>query len=86
MSEYVMPPEVVADERARAMAAIDCWLKRDEQGFNAVVGSDADAATLLPIAIGELCTALEGLTSAQQLRREVSNWLSEHRRRLSEAA
>jgi hypothetical protein len=83
MTEYTMPPEIVADERARAMAAIDCWLRRDKEGFDTVAGDDQEAAALLPVVIMELASALEVLTSRQQLRREVSAWLDEHRARLA---
>jgi len=74
-----MHPDIVADERARAMATIHCWLARDKAGCDAAAGTDEEAAVLLPVAIGELCSALELLTSPGQLRREVSDWLDEHR-------
>ena len=63
------------------MACINAWLQRDLIGFDAAAGDDAEAAAVLPLAIGELCSALEALTSPQQLRREVSAWLDEHRAR-----
>jgi len=65
------------------MAAIHAWLVRDKAGFDAVVSSDEEAAVLLPVVISELASALEHLTSPQQLRREVSAWLDEHRARLA---
>lgn len=79
--KYAMPPEIRDDLRAQAVAAIHAWLGRDKAGFDAVVGSDEEAAVLLPVVIMELATALEHLTSPQQLRREVSAWLHEHRAR-----
>ena len=78
-----MPAEIRDDLRAQAMAAIACWLERDKAGFDAVVGSDQEAAVILPVVIGELGTALEQLTSPMDLRREVSSWLEEHRARLA---
>jgi hypothetical protein len=84
--EYRMSPEIADDLRAQGMAAIACWLERDKQGWDAVVGSDEEAAVLLPICISELCTALERLTGPADLRHQVSSWLDEHRRRLREAA
>jgi len=78
-----MPAEIIDDQRARAFAAISAWLRRDQEGFDAAAGSDEEAAVLLPICIGELATALEHLTSPAQLRREVANWLDEHRARLA---
>jgi hypothetical protein len=54
--------------------------------FDAVVGDDADAAALLPVVIGELCTALQAVTSPAELRHEVANWLDEHRARLADVA
>lgn len=78
-----MDTQIADDLRAQAMAAVDCWLRRDKEGFDAVVGSDEEAAVLLPVVIMELATALEALTSPQQLRREVSAWLDEHRARMA---
>jgi hypothetical protein len=58
-------------------------LERDKEGFNAVIGSDEEAAVLLPVVISELTTALEHLTSPRQLRQEMSSWLDEHCARLA---
>jgi hypothetical protein len=82
LTGFTMPPEIRDDLRAQAMAAIACWLERDKAGFDAVVGSDEEAAVQLPVVIGELASALEQLTSPHQLRRETVNWLNEHRARL----
>jgi hypothetical protein len=79
MSEYTMPPEIVRDERPRAMAAIACWLERDKAGFDAVVGTDEETACLLPVVIGELCGALERLVGLGDLRLQVGAWLDAHR-------
>jgi hypothetical protein len=57
----IMHPDLEDDLRAQAMAAIACWIHRDQPGFDALVGSDEEAAVLLPICIGELITALEHL-------------------------
>ena len=65
------------------MAALGCFLERDQAGFDAVVGSDADASVLLPVVMSELVSALQTLTSPGRLRREVSRWLEEHRARFA---
>jgi hypothetical protein len=52
-----------------------------------VAGTDQEAAILLPIAIGELCSALERLTSPSDRRAQVDAWLDAHREgRLGDAA
>jgi hypothetical protein len=33
---------------AQAFAAIACWLRRDQEGFDGAVVSDEEAAVLLP--------------------------------------
>jgi hypothetical protein len=38
-----IPIEVIDDQRARAMACINAWLRRDKEGFDAAAGSDAEA-------------------------------------------
>ena len=77
-----MPPEVADDLRAQAMAAISAWLHRDQQGFDAVAGTDAEAAVLLPVVIGELITALERLVGPDEVARQVDEWLEVRRDRL----
>ena len=58
MIDIPMPTEIVEDERARAIAAVACWLRRDKEGYDQVVGTDEEAACLLPVVISELITAL----------------------------
>jgi hypothetical protein len=60
------------------MASIACWLERDLAGFNAVAGTDEEAACLLPVVLGELCRALERLVGPADLR-QVAGWLDAHR-------
>ena len=50
----LMDVEIADDLRARAFAAIAKWIHRDQPGFDAVVGTDEEAAVLLPVVIGEL--------------------------------
>jgi hypothetical protein len=78
-----MDAQIVDDLRAQAMAAIACWLRRDQDGFDAVVGSDEEAATLLPVCISELCTGLERLVGPDELSRQVDEWLEVRAARLA---
>jgi hypothetical protein len=57
------------------IAAIACWIRRDQEGFDVTVGSDADAAVLLPVVIGELVTALERLVGPDEVLRQIDDWL-----------
>jgi hypothetical protein len=76
MTDIPMPPEIIDDVRVQAMAAIAAWLRRDQEGFDTVVGSDEDAAALLPVVIGELVTAPERLVGPAEVERQVSEWLN----------
>jgi hypothetical protein len=53
------------------------------RGFDGVVGSDDEAAVLLPVVIGELVTALERLVGRDEVIRQIDGWLGEHLRRLA---
>jgi hypothetical protein len=79
----IMPPEIVDDLRAQAMAAIACWLRRDQQGFDSVVGSAQEAQVLLPVCIGELITGLEKPVGPDEVARQVDEWLEVRRQRLA---
>ncbi len=76
MAGFPMPPEIAIDLRAQAMAAIHAWLLSGKSVFDAVVGSDEEAAVLLPAVIGELCSALERLTSSADLRQQAPRSVS----------
>jgi hypothetical protein len=78
-----MDTEIVDDLRAQAFAAVAAWLRRDQEGFDGVVGSDEEAAVLLPIVIGELITALERLVGQHEVHKQVDGWLDERRTRLA---
>jgi hypothetical protein len=78
-----MDTEIVDDLRGQAFAAIACWIHRDQEGFDAVVGSDEEAACLLPVAIDELITALERLVGRDEVHKQVDAWLDERRTRLA---
>jgi hypothetical protein len=52
-------------------------------GFDAVVGTDEDAAVLLPVCIGELAGALEKLVGTEELERQIGVWLDDRRTRLA---
>ena len=67
-----MPPEIVEDQRARAMAVINAWLQRNQEGFDIAAGDDEEATKILPVVIGELCTAIERLTIPGDLRQQVT--------------
>jgi hypothetical protein len=58
-------------------------LHRDKDGFDAVAGTDAEAAVLLPVAIGELITALERCVGPHELHKQVDQWLDARRERLA---
>jgi hypothetical protein len=74
--------DVLDDLRGQAFATIACWLRRDQAGFDAVAGSDAEAAVLLPVVISELCSALERLVGPDELSRQVDEWLDTRAARL----
>ena len=76
-------PVIIDDVRAQAMAAIAAWLRRDQEGFDRVVGSDEEAAALLPVVIGELVTGLERLVGPDEVSRQVNGWLDARRTRLA---
>jgi hypothetical protein len=78
-----MHTETVDDLRAQAMSVIACWLRRDQEGFDIIVGSDQDAAVLLPVCIGELISALERLVGPDEVRRQIDEWLDIRRTRLA---
>jgi hypothetical protein len=78
-----MPPEVVDDLRAQALAAISAWIHRDEEGFDAVVGDAKEAQVLMPVVIGELVTALERLLGPHEVHKQVDAWLEDRRQRLA---
>jgi hypothetical protein len=78
-----MDTQIADDLRAQAFAAIACWIRRDQEGFDGVVGSDEEAAVLLPIVIGELISALERLVGPDEVERQVDAWLSERAARLT---
>jgi hypothetical protein len=78
-----MDTEIVDDLRSQAMAAIAAWIHRDQEGFDAVVGSDEEAACLLPVVIGELITALERLVGRDEVHKQVDAWLDVRRTRLA---
>jgi hypothetical protein len=76
---------IVDDHRSRAMAAVACWLRRDLDGYDAVVGVDEDdeSATLMPIVIGELCTGLQRLVGEDELLAQIDAWLASRVDRLA---
>lgn len=78
-----MDVQIADDLRAEAMAAIACWLRRDQEGFDRVVGNDEEAAALLPICIGKLVTGLERLVGPDEVGRQVNSWLDARRTRLA---
>ena len=78
-----MHPVIIDDVRAQAMAAIAAWLRSDQEGFDRVVGSDEEAAALLPVVIGELVTGLERLVGPDEVSRRVNVWLDARRARLA---
>jgi hypothetical protein len=63
------------------VGGLPAWLVRDKSGFDAVVGSDEDAAVLLPVCTGELAGALEKLVGTEELERQIGAWLDERRDR-----
>jgi hypothetical protein len=83
LTDIPMHPVIIEDRRARAMAVINAWLQRDQEGFDIAAGDDEEAAEILPVVIGELCTAIERLTSPGDLRQQVNAWLNEHAARLA---
>jgi hypothetical protein len=68
---------------AQAFAAIACWLRRDQEGFDGVGGSDEEPAVLLPIAIGELVGALERCVGPDEVRWQIDEWLDVRASRLT---
>ena len=78
-----MDVQIADDLRAQAMAAIACWIHRDQVGFDAVVGPDEDAAVLLPVVISELVSALERRVGRDEVHRQVDEWLEVRRQRLA---
>jgi hypothetical protein len=52
-------------------------------GFDAIVGSDQEAAVLLTICIGELVSALERLVGTAELERQIDAWWDDRRIRLT---
>jgi hypothetical protein len=65
------------------IAAIACWIRRDQEGFDGVVGSYQEAVVLLPVVIGELISALERLVGPDEVARQVDEWLDIRRTRLA---
>ena len=57
--------------------------RSSRRGFDSVVGSDEEAACLLPVAIDELITALERLVGRDEVHKQVDAWLDERRTRLA---
>jgi hypothetical protein len=53
------------------------------RGFDGVVGSDEEAAVLLPVVIGELVSALERLVGPDKVARQVDEWLDQRAARLT---
>jgi hypothetical protein len=53
------------------------------ESFDGAVGSDEEAAALLPICIGELVTGLERLVGPDEVSRQVNGWLDARRTRLA---
>ena len=78
-----MDVQIADDLRAQAFAAIGAWIHRDQEGFDAVVGPDEDAAVLLPVVIGELVSALEISWGRDRVHREVDEWLERRAARLA---
>jgi hypothetical protein len=72
-----MPPEIIDDQRARAMAVIAAWLRRDKEGFDGLLGDDEEAAEILPVVIGELVTGLDRLVGRAEVEAQVHGWLDE---------
>jgi hypothetical protein len=50
-----------------------------EEGFDGVVGSDEEAACLLPVVISELVTGLERLVGRAEVEAQINGWLDEGR-------
>ena len=72
-----MDTEIVADLRAQAFAAVAAWLRRDQEGFDGVVGSDEEAAVLLPIVIGELSRPWSvSSASTRSTSKSMAGWMS----------
>jgi hypothetical protein len=78
-----MDVQIADDLRAQAMAAVAAFIHRDQPGFDAVVGTDEEAAVLLPVVIGELVTALERLAGPDEVHKQVDTWLNDRRQRLA---
>jgi hypothetical protein len=72
-----MHTETVDDLRSQAFAAISAWIRRDQEAFDCVVGTDEEAAVLLPVVIGELVSALERSVGPAEVRRQVDQFLDQ---------
>ena len=76
-----MDVEIADDLRAQG---IRCNRLLDPpRGFDGVVGSDEEAAVLLPVVIGELVSALERLVGPDKVARQVDEWLDQRAARLT---
>jgi hypothetical protein len=78
-----MDVQIADDLRAQAFAAIAAWIRRDQEGFDAVAGMDQEAAVLLPVVIGELVSALERCVGPLEVHRQVEERLSGRAARLA---
>jgi hypothetical protein len=78
-----MHPAITDNLRSQGFAAIAAWLRRDQEGFDSIVGSDEEAAVLLPVVIDELVSALERLVGPDELERQIDGWLDERAARLT---
>ena len=58
-------------------------IRRDKEGFDGAVGSDEEAACLLPIVIVVLITALERLVGPDEVARQIDGWLEERGTRVA---
>jgi hypothetical protein len=76
-----MPPEVEDQLRARAFAIVAAYLRNDLDGVLALVGDDG--AELLPIVVELLTGGFLRLVSADELERQVDQWLDARRTRLA---
>jgi len=63
--------------------AVAAFIHRDQQGFDAVVGTDAEASMLLPVVISQLVSALERLAGPVEVHAQADAWLDERRTRLA---
>jgi hypothetical protein len=81
--DKIKPPEITDDLRSRAFAAIAAGLRRDQEGFDVVFGSDEEAAVLLPVVIGELIGALERCVGRDEVRHQIDAWLDKRAARLT---